>query len=120
MVGGGPLLQPGLVTLAHRGVLFLAELAEFARNVLDALRQPLEDGTVEIARASGSVRYPARLQLVAATNPCRCRSFGYESRPCTCAPADADRYVRRVAGRSSIASTCRSACRGSPQASCWR
>ena len=76
MVGGGPLLQPGMVTLAHRGVLFLDELAEFDRNVLDALRQPLEDGTVEIARAHGHVRYPARLQLIAAMNPCRCGWYG--------------------------------------------
>ncbi len=79
MVGGGPLLQPGLVTLAHRGVLFLDELAEFDRNVLDALRQPLEDGTVEIARAHGHVRYPARLQLIAAMNPCRCGWFGEQA-----------------------------------------
>lgn len=69
MVGGGPQLRPGLVTQAHHGVLFLDELAEFHRDVLDALRQPLEDGSVEIARAHGSVRYPARLQLIAAMNP---------------------------------------------------
>jgi magnesium chelatase family protein len=72
MVGGGPRLRPGLVTLAHHGVLFLDELAEFDRNVLDALRQPLEDGEVEVVRAHGSVRYPARLQLIAAMNPWRC------------------------------------------------
>ena len=98
MVGGGPALGPGLVTLAHLGILFLDELAEFDRDVLDALRQPLEDGTVEISRAAGTVRYPARLQLVAATNPCRCGWFGDATRPCTCPAGDADRYVRRVSG----------------------
>lgn len=74
MVGGGPGLQPGEVTLAHRGVLFLDELAEFDRNVLDALRQPLEEGAVDIARASGRLRFPARFQLIAAMNPCPCES----------------------------------------------
>ena len=98
MVGGGPLLGPGLVTLAHLGVLFLDELAEFDRDVLDALRQPLEDGTVEIVRASGSVRYPARLLLVASTNPCRCGWVGDATRPCTCPAGDPDRYVRRISG----------------------
>jgi magnesium chelatase family protein len=98
MVGGGPLLQPGLVSLAHHGVLFLDELAEFDRDVLDALRQPLEDGSVEIARAHGSIRYPAQLQLVAATNPCRCGWFGDSERPCRCPRSDAERYLRRVSG----------------------
>jgi magnesium chelatase family protein len=98
LVGGGPLLQPGLVTLAHRGVLFLDELAEFDRNVLDALRQPLEDGTVEIARAHGHVRYPARLQLIAAMNPCRCGWYGEQGAACRCRPDDAKRYQRRVSG----------------------
>lgn len=98
MVGGGPSLGPGLVTLAHLGVLFLDELAEFDRDVLDALRQPLEDGTVEIVRAAGSVRYPARLQLVAATNPCRCGWLGDPERPCTCPVGEPERYARRVSG----------------------
>ena len=74
MVGGGPRLRPGLVTQTHQGTLFLDELAEFDRDVLDALRQPLEDGSVEIVRARGSVRYPASLQLIAAMNPCPCES----------------------------------------------
>jgi magnesium chelatase family protein len=98
LVGGGPRIQPGEVTLAHRGVLFLDELAEFDRNVLDALRQPLEDGTVDIARANGHVRYPARVQLVAAMNPCRCGHFGDPVRPCRCPGGDPERYVRRVSG----------------------
>lgn len=98
LVGGGPHLAPGEVTRAHRGVLFLDELAEFDRNVLDALRQPLEDGTVELARARGSIRYPARLQLVAAMNPCRCGWHGDDRRACRCGDLEADRYVRRVSG----------------------
>ncbi|MGZ4313277.1 MAG: YifB family Mg chelatase-like AAA ATPase, partial [Solirubrobacteraceae bacterium] len=98
LVGGGPRLAPGEVTLAHRGVLFLDELAEFDRDVLDALRQPLEEGSVVIARAGGQVRYPARVQLVAAMNPCRCGHAGDPERPCTCAPGDPERYVRRISG----------------------
>lgn len=98
MVGGGPGLAPGEVTLAHRGVLFLDELAEFDRDVLEALRQPLEDGSVAISRAGRSVRFPARFQLLAATNPCRC---GYRDDPtetCRCRPGEADRYLHRVSG----------------------
>jgi magnesium chelatase family protein len=98
MVGGGRDLLPGLVTQAHLGVLFLDELAEFDRGVLDALRQPLEDGTVEIVRAHGHVRYPARLQLIGAMNPCRCGWHGSGERTCRCGRDEADRYVRRVSG----------------------
>ena len=98
LVGGGPRLAPGEVTLAHRGVLFLDELAEFDRHVLDALRQPLEEGTVVIARASGQVRYPARVQLVAAMNPCRCGYHGDTERTCQCPPLEPERYVRRISG----------------------
>jgi magnesium chelatase family protein len=86
------------VTLAHRGTLFLDELAEFDRDVLDALRQPLEEGEVAIVRAGGHVRYPARVQVVAAMNPCRCGFHGDPERPCTCPPGEAERYVRRVSG----------------------
>ena len=98
LVGGGPQLTPGEVTLAHRGVLFLDELAEFDRNVLDALRQPLEDGVVEVSRVRGSVRYPARFQLVAAMNPCRCGWQTDLERQCRCPLGDPERYVRRVSG----------------------
>ena len=98
MVGGGPRVAPGEVTLAHRGVLFLDELAEFDRDVLDALRQPLEEGSVAIARVSGQVRYPAQVQLVAAMNPCRCGYAGDPQRACTCGPHEPERYVRRVSG----------------------
>jgi magnesium chelatase family protein len=98
LVGGGPRLAPGEVSLAHRGTLFLDELAEFDRDVLDALRQPLEEGEVIIARASGHVRYPARIQVVAAMNPCRCGFQGDRMRPCICPTGEAERYVRRVSG----------------------
>ena len=98
MVGGGPHLRPGLVTQAHHGVLFLDELAEFDRDVLDALRQPLEDGSVEVARAHGSVTYPARLQLIAAMNPCRCGWHGDPARACRCPVGEPERYTRRVSG----------------------
>ncbi|HVM30536.1 MAG TPA: YifB family Mg chelatase-like AAA ATPase [Candidatus Limnocylindrales bacterium] len=98
LVGGGPGLMPGEASLAHRGVLFLDELAEFDRNVLDALREPLEEGVITIARANGRVRYPARFQLVAAMNRCRCGQAGTDERPCRCPTGDADRYVARVSG----------------------
>lgn len=98
MVGGGPALMPGEATLAHLGVLFLDELAEFDRPTLDALRQPLEEGTLTIARVHGHVKYPARFQLVAAMNPCRCGYAGDRDRQCRCPTGDAERYVRRVSG----------------------
>jgi magnesium chelatase family protein len=98
LVGGGPQLQPGEATLAHHGVLFLDELAEFDRSALDALREPLEEGVITIARARGRMRYPARFQLVAAMNPCRCGHYGDAEKPCRCAPGDAERYVARVSG----------------------
>jgi len=98
MVGGGPQLRPGLVTRAHHGVLFLDELAEFDRDVLDALRQPLEDGSVEIVRAHGTVTYPAKLQLIAAMNPCRCGWYGDPERRCRCPAREPERYQRRVSG----------------------
>jgi magnesium chelatase family protein len=99
LVGGGPHLTPGEVTRADHGVLFLDELAEFDRDVLDALRQPLEEGRVLIARAGRSVTFPARFQLVAAMNPCPCGYAGTvpEDR-CRCSPLIIDRYERRVSG----------------------
>ena len=97
IVGGGPRLQPGEVTRADNGVLFLDELAEFSRDVLEALRQPLEDGRVTIVRAAGSVTLPARFQLVAATNPCPCGHAGDQDR-CSCAHGVPERYVGRISG----------------------
>jgi magnesium chelatase family protein len=96
MVGGGPGLAPGEVTRADHGVLFLDELPEFARDVLEALRQPLEDGRVTIARAARSVTFPAAFQLVAAMNPCRCGNAGSPS--CTCPLGAPERYVGRISG----------------------
>jgi magnesium chelatase family protein len=98
LVGGGPQLMPGEATLAHHGVLFLDELAEFDRPTLDALRQPLEEGVLTIARVHGHIRYPARFQLVAAMNPCRCGYANDPERQCRCASGDPERYVRRVSG----------------------
>ena len=99
MVGGGPNITPGEVTRADLGVLFLDELAEFDRDVLEALRQPLEEGRVVISRAGRSMTYPSRFQLVAAMNPCPCGFAGSlpEGR-CRCTPGDVERYGRRVSG----------------------
>jgi magnesium chelatase family protein len=97
IVGGGPRLQPGEVTRADGGVLFLDELTEFSRDVLEALRQPLEDGRVTIVRAAGATTLPARFQLVAATNPCPCGYAGDETR-CTCGVGVPGRYVGRISG----------------------
>ena len=98
MVGGGPRVSPGEITLADHGVLFLDELPEFGRDVLEALRQPLEDGRVAIARAGRAETFPARVTLIAAMNPCPCGWFGSDQRPCTCPKAVAERYVRRISG----------------------
>lgn len=98
MVGGGPRLSPGEITLADQGVLFLDELPEFDRDVLEALRQPLEEGRVAIARAGRATIFPARFQLVAAMNPCPCGYAGTTDRACACRGRDPERYQRRVSG----------------------
>ncbi len=98
LIGGGSPPRPGEVSLAHHGVLFLDEMLEFPRNILDGLRQPMEDGHVVIARAASAVRFPARFSLVAATNPCPCGNSGTEQARCTCTPTDAQRYRGRLSG----------------------
>ena len=98
LIGGGIVPRPGEVSLAHNGLLFLDELPEFPRNVLEVLRQPLEDHTVTIARASMSLSFPARFMLAAAMNPCPCGYFNDKSRECMCTPPMIQRYVAKVSG----------------------
>jgi magnesium chelatase family protein len=98
LVGGGSVPRPGEVSLAHRGVLFLDELAEFARPVLETLRQPLEDGFVTVTRARLAVQFPARSLLVAALNPCPCGHFGSGDGRCACSPLALERYRARLSG----------------------
>jgi magnesium chelatase family protein len=98
LVGGGRWPRPGEISLAHRGVLFLDELPEFGQNVLEVLRQPLEDKIVTIARASGTLTFPANVVLVAAMNPCPCGYLGDPGRPCVCGSTAVARYQRRISG----------------------
>jgi len=98
LIGGGMIPRPGEVSLAHNGLLFLDELPEFPRNVLEVLRQPLEDGMVTISRAAMSLSFPARFMLAAAMNPCPCGYFNDKSRECMCTPPMIQRYVSKVSG----------------------
>ena len=98
LVGGGAIPRPGEISLAHRGVLFLDEMPEFNRRVLEALRQPLEEGSVRIARAARTAVFPARFVLVAAMNPCPCGHLGDSAKACRCTPQQIDRYAGRLSG----------------------
>src|SRR2546425_111665 len=98
LIGGGSYPRPGEVSLAHGGVLFLDELPEFRKNVLEVLRQPMEDGVVTIARAAMSLTYPARFMLAAAMNPCPCGYFGDPQHNCVCGPLGVERYLARGSG----------------------
>jgi magnesium chelatase family protein len=98
LVGGGAMPRPGEISLAHNGVLFLDEMPEFDRRVLEVLRQPLEEGRVTIARAARTAVFPARFVLVAAMNPCPCGFLGDERRACRCTPLQIDRYRGRISG----------------------
>jgi magnesium chelatase family protein len=98
VIGGGARPAPGEISLAHHGVLFLDELPEFSRNVLEALREPLETGSVSIARAAQRATFPARFQLVAAMNPCPCGHAGGPGNRCRCSPAQVQRYLARLSG----------------------
>src|SRR5216117_1268855 len=98
LLGGGAIPNPGEVSLAHNGVLFLDELPEFKRSALEVMRQPIEDGNVTISRAAGSVTFPCEFMLVAAMNPCPCGYFGDLKRECRCGPVQVQRYRQRISG----------------------
>lgn len=98
LIGGGHIPKPGEVSIAHNGVLFLDELPEFKKNVLEVMRQPLEDGTVTIARATQSISFPARFMMVAAMNPCSCGYLGDPRHICNCTPNQIQRYESRLSG----------------------
>src|SRR5690606_7642807 len=98
LVGGGNHPQPGEISLAHNGVLFLDELPEFKRTVLEVMRQPIEDRVVTISRAKFSVEYPASFMLVASMNPCPCGYYNHPEKECVCAPGIVQKYLNKISG----------------------
>jgi len=98
LIGGGTNARPGELSLAHHGILFLDEFAEFPRHVLEMIRQPLEDEAITVARAKRTITYPAEFMLVAAFNPCPCGYFGTDARRCRCTPGQIERYLSRISG----------------------
>lgn len=98
LIGGGSYPRPGEITLAHRGVLFLDEFPEFSRQVLESLRQPLEDGIITVSRAKGSLTFPAKFILIGAMNPCPCGKLGDPEQVCTCTPSQISKYQRKISG----------------------
>ena len=98
LVGGGPYPKPGEITLAHRGVLFLDELPEFNRDVLESLRQPLEDGLINISRAAGALTFPAQFTLIGAMNPCPCGKLSEQNEECLCSAGQISKYQRKISG----------------------
>ncbi len=98
LAGGGSNPRPGEISLSHHGVLFLDELPEFSKEVVEVLRQPIEDGVVQISRASGTASYPCNFMLICAMNPCRCGWFGDNSERCRCSPSNVEKYLARISG----------------------